>query len=452
MKKKILYLTLSCIVTLTALACIQGYFIYNTYKLREKEAHYAITQKLLRLETDGKLDSLNHAWMRKTSHFLNRYIKGEVTKADYVALINKTADTLSPMMKEYIKKEKLIGNYDVSYVNYVRSVIIVHHGQPKDTLYSGKLKLFGNNLENAEETKASESSWRSNTGEYSSDIGKITKIIDFEVVTERAYSIANWERQVMLQMSGLLIFSVLLLAFVVALFYITIKSLIRQRRIADIKTDFINNITHEFHTPLAALDIAVKTLQRKEAELSPESYRNTLAIIDRQNRRMQKIFMQVKEASLQPDTEITKQRLTFEDVVEAVNDFRLSHPETVIHCNTEGDSDAGFMMDKFHLNTVLHNLLDNAVKYGATQVEVTLLVADGKAALTVKDNGQGIDSKEHKAVFDKFYRVQKGDVHTTKGLGLGLYYVKNLVEAYKGAITLNSSEGHGAEFIITLPA
>jgi two-component system phosphate regulon sensor histidine kinase PhoR len=272
------------------------------------------------------------------------------------------------------------------------------------------------------------------------------------VVTERAYSIANWEREVMLKMSGLLIFSVLLLVFVVALFYITIKNLIRQRRIADIKTDFINNITHEFHTPLAALDIAVKTLQRKEAELSPENYANTLSIIDRQNQRMQKLFAQVKEASLQPDTEIAGQLLTFDDVVEAVNDFRLSHPDVIIHCRAQQEDNPLLKMDKFHMNTVLHNLLDNAVKYGATQVEVRLSGSGASSVITVKDNGPGIPDKEQKAVFEKFYRAQKGDIHNTKGLGLGLFYVKNLIDAYKGVITLNSSEGHGAEFIITLPA
>lgn len=451
MKKKILYLTLSCIVTVIALACIQGYFIYNTYKLREKEAHTAITQKLLKIETDGMLDSLNHAWMKKTGRFFRQYMAGKATKADYVKLIDKTADTLSPIMREYIHKEKLVDKYDVSYVNYVRSVVLMYNDKPNDTLFVGKQKLFGNNSEHTPETKASESSWRSSTADLSTNPDK-SKDVNFEVVTERAYGIANWEREVMLKMSGLLIFSVLLLAFVVALFYIAIKSLIRQRRIADIKTDFINNITHEFHTPLAALDIAVKTLQRKEAELSPENYANTLAIINRQNERMQKLFAQVKEASLQPDAEITGQFLTFVDVVEVVNDFRLSHPDIIIHCIAEEDESPTLKMDKFHLNTVLHNLLDNAVKYGATEVEVMLSGSGNSSVIRVKDNGPGIPDKEQKAVFEKFYRVQKGDIHTTKGLGLGLFYVKNLVTTYKGAITLKSHDGQGAEFIITLPA
>jgi two-component system phosphate regulon sensor histidine kinase PhoR len=450
MKRKILYLTLGCIFTVIALACIQGYFIYNTYKLKEKEAHSAITQKLLKIETDDKLDSLNHAWMRKTGRFIRQYLKGEVSKPDYITLIEKTADTLSPLMKKYIQKEKLVDKYDVSYVNYVKYAVLVKDGKPYDTLYSGKLKLFGNNTEGAREVKASESSWRSNTDDLDYQANSIDDV-DFEVVTERAYSISNWEREVLMKMSGLLIFSILLLVFVVVLFYISIKSLIRQRKIADIKTDFINNITHEFQTPIAALDIAVKTLQRKEGELSPEHYSNTLAIIGRQNQRMQKLFSQVKEASLTPEVDAdTLQPLGFEDVTEIINDFRLSHPELVIHC-TQSNENFMIRMDRFHLSTVLINLLDNSSKYGATQADITLGTTGKASIISVKDNGPGIAAKEQAIIFEKFYRVEKGNIHNTKGLGLGLFYVKSTLKAYKGEVNVNSEPGKGAEFIISIP-
>lgn len=451
MKKKITYLTAGCVFTVLALACIQGYFIYNTYQLRAKEANSAITQKLLDLETEGKLDSISNAWMKSTNRFFKKYAKGEVSKQDYITLIRKTSDTLSPLITEYIATKNFFEGYDVKYTNYIISATVIYPDKrPDDTLYSGKIKLVGNNYEGTEEKMASQSRWRGNSNNSQTVHGP--NDVDFEIVTQRYYSIINWQREVLIKLSGLLIFSVALLIFVVVLFYISIKSLIRQRKIADVKTDFINNITHEFQTPLAALDIAVSTLRMKQAELTAESYDNTLSIIERQNRRMQKLFSQVKEASLDPDTDADSvTELDFADVTEIVNDFRLSHSDIIIHCI---EQEPGFTLkiDKFHLSSILINLLDNACKYGATHIDVILSRTDAMSVLSVKDNGPGIPQKEHKAIFGKFYRIQKGDVHTTKGLGLGLYYVCTLVKSYKGNIALKSTEGAGAEFIITLPA
>jgi signal transduction histidine kinase len=96
-------------------------------------------------------------------------------------------------------------------------------------------------------------------------------------------------------------------------------------------------------------------------------------------------------------------------------------------------------------------MMDNAVKYGANTINIGLEKSGTNTLLTVKDNGIGIAKKEQKVIFDKFYRVQKGNIHTTKGLGLGLFYVKQLVKAYHGNISVNSDEGNGAEFIISLP-
>ncbi len=446
MKRKILFLIIGCIITVSALAVIQGYFIYNTYKLRAKEANAAITQQFLTLETTGKLDSVNAAWMLRTSQFVNNYYNHKVTKADYPNLIKKVSDSISLVMNEYINKNDIFEEYEVNYINYLKTIIIYSDdSKVPDTIFSGKMKLYGNNIDGHTETPASQSTWRD--GKFSDDHGQKTDYT-FEVVSHRFYSIANWEKQIYLKMAGLLIFSVLLLSFVVILFYLSIKNLITQKKIAEIKTDFINNITHEFQTPLAALDIAVKTLRKKEGILTEEHIRHSLEIIDRQNVRMQKLFGQVTEASL---TEyninpVHAQGLDSLAIREILDDFSLSHPLVAIRFN----SDAVLYMDRFHFTTIITNLMDNAVKYGADTITIGLHESDKNAILTVKDNGIGIPKKEQKAIFDKFYRVQKGNIHTTKGLGLGLYYVNQLVKAYAGSVTVNSTEGNGAEFIISI--
>jgi signal transduction histidine kinase len=448
MKQKIAFLIAGCIVTVVALTAVQGYFIRNTYLLYAKEANAAITQHLLTLETGGKLDSINNAWMRKTDKFIVQYHRKNVTKNDYKKLIAKTCDSLSGIMSAHVQKQKVFEEYDVAYTNYIRMAVLYSKGNTTiDTLFKGKMKLFSNNTLNIPETQASESTWKSKSEDEDYHVD-----YDFVIVTERYYSIENWQRQVLIKMSGLLIFSVLLLVFVVLLFYWSIKGLIAQKKIADIKTDFINNITHEFQTPLAALDIAVNTLQKKEAELTAEHYSNTLAIIDRQNKRMQKLFRQVAEASLAAEVINTAeaQDLGSNDIQQIVNDFSLLHPETMTVFGVS-DKNISIHIDRSHLATILVNLMDNAVKYGASSIIMKLEKQGNNVILTVTDNGPGIAPKEQKAIFDKFYRVQKGNIHTTKGLGLGLYYVHELVTAYNGTITVNSEPGQGATFIISIP-
>lgn len=447
MKRKILFLIIGCIITVSALAVIQGYFISNTYKLKAKEADAAISQQFLTLETKGKLDSVNAAWMLKTSEFVNDYYNHKVTKADYPKLIKKVSDSLSLVMNTYIKKNQIFEEYEVNYINYLKSIVIFSNGSKiGDTLFNGKMLLYGNSTEDAPEIPASQSTWRD--GKFDDSKEKKTDYV-FAVVSSRFYSIDNWERQIYIKMTGLLIFSVLLLSFVVILFYLSIKNLITQKKIAEIKTDFINNITHEFQTPLAALDIAVKTLRKKEGELTEEHFKHSLEIIDRQNVRMQKLFGQVTEASLTEDsiTPIHAQGLYSVAIQEILDDFSLSHPLVTIRFS----SDTAIQIDRFHFTTIIINLMDNAVKYGADTITIGLHKPETNVLLTVKDNGIGIPKKEQKAIFDKFYRVQKGNIHTTKGLGLGLFYVNQLVKAYSGTVTVNSEEGNGAEFIISFP-
>lgn len=448
MKQKIALLITCCVITVTALACIQAYFINNTYKLYAKEADHTIRQELLRLETSGKLDTLNSVWMKKTSVFMAQCSEGLVTKDNFKDLIKKTADSLSVISNSFIKQNGFFGEYDVTYNNYLtQAVLFDGERRCADTIFEGKLLLYGSNKNLAGQIPASQSKWDGSSAET----GGVGNKSGFEVISTRSYSIANWQKQVLGKMLAMLIFSVGLIGLVIALFYWSIKNLITQKKIADIKTDFVNNITHEFQTPIAAMDIAVKTLMHKEADLTPAQLSNTLAIIERQNQRMQKMVSQVTKASLSHENINTAhaEALTCTDIKEIVHDFMLSHTEVSINCNTE--QDISLYIDRMHLCTVMHNLLDNAVKYGGDVITIEIKKEDAHILLTVTDNGIGIPQKEKMAIFDKFYRVQKGNIHTTKGLGLGLHYVREIAEAYKGTVAVSGSEGNGSTFTISLP-
>src|SRR5687768_2130129 len=140
MKRKIALLIAGCIITVIALACIQGYFVYNTYQLHLKEADHNVRQKLLSLEVDGQLDSLNTAWMKKTGEFIAYNVDNPARGKDFKKLILKIEDSLSAVEDDYIKSRGLVGDFDVSYNNYVKQVVLQKAGtNTTDTLFSGKL-------------------------------------------------------------------------------------------------------------------------------------------------------------------------------------------------------------------------------------------------------------------------------------------------------------------------
>lgn len=451
MKQKIIFLITGCIATVTALAAIQGYFIYNTYKLKEKEVVEEVRKHLLEFEDSEIYTVLNDKWMERSDKFIRDFHSGKVDKKDYAKVITQVSDSISRVMIKLKQKNEAYKKYKVGYAIYVTSVVTPVKGI-NDTIYSGKLLAMGDPTGESE-TSFGTGIWERTNNVSEREDGKERMIEYFSMVkTHRFYSISNWQKVVLGKMAGLLIFSVALLIFVVVLFYLSLKNLITQKKISDIKTDFINNITHEFQTPIATMDIAIKTLQRKENELSKEGFNATLSVIERQNTRLQKLFAQVTEASLAPKEIVSegKSAINCKDIMEIVSDFKLSRPDTTINCHAE-DTDITLNIDRFYLNTVLINLLDNAVKYGAKQVDITIESAEDNGIISVKDNGPGIPLKEQAHIFDKFYRVEKGNIHNTKGLGLGLYYTRQVIEANKGTIAVNSETGKGAQFIITIP-
>lgn len=452
MKRKIMLLIASCIFTVAALATIQSYFIYNTYKLTEKEVSAKIKKQLFELEDTDEWYNLNNAWMRLCGQFIKDYAYKRVKKEEFVAFMTKKSDSLSNLMSDYMTKVKKPGDYDIGYSVYINSATILENQKMK-TFYKGKLFVSGNHIRNKEEISASTGRWESDLELSVKDslVAPLKKDFKFLIKSETYYSVANWQMTVISQMAGLLIFSILLMAFVVYLYYLSLKNLISQKRIADIKTDFVNNITHEFQTPLATMDIAIKTLQRKESSMTEEHYRHTLSLLERQNERLQKLFRQVTDASLLPtaQTENNKE-VSCSEIHDIVEDFKLSHPNVMINCHQEQES-VSAKIDPFHLNTIIINLLENAVKYGATEIDIEMKTLKNNFIMSIQDNGQGIASKEQLAIFDKFYRIEKGNIHETKGLGLGLFYVKQLIESYKGTIKVESEEDKGALFLITLP-
>ena len=440
MKRKIMLLIGSCIFTVVALAAIQSYFIYNTYKLTEKEVAQTIKKQVDDLEDNDRWVEINNAWMELTSQYITEYVQNK-NLTNFEDFAEQKSDSISKIFTDYVRQNSKIDDYEIGYSVYVTSVTLTTETK-NDSLYKGRLLILTNNDIKGDELYLASSRWENKLENEKVNFGLIVK-------SERFYSFQNWKSTIISKMAGLLIFSVILMAFVVILYYMSLKNLITQKRIADIKTDFVNNITHEFQTPLATMDIAIKTLKRKEEQMTPEHQAHTLSMIERQNDRLQKLFRQVTEASVAPIANKENIEISCSEIQEMIDDFKISKPGISIQCHQ--NQNFSIAMDRFHLNTILINLLDNAVKYGADEIKIELSKENNQFNLSVNDNGKGIPFKEQNTIFDKFYRVEKGNIHNTKGLGLGLFYIKQLVETYRGKIKVESEEEKGATFLITIP-
>lgn len=245
-------------------------------------------------------------------------------------------------------------------------------------------------------------------------------------------------------------------AALITVFFLTFREMLRQKKLSDIRNDFINNMTHEFKTPIATISLAADTAMNDAIINSPEKVRHYLELVKQENRRMNEQVEKVLQAALAERGELRLQREACDLsqlVRRAADSFRLRIEAAGGQIELDLPEEAPVTGDPFHLEKAIANLIDNAVKYssGAPVVTITARHEIGKTILTVADRGIGIGKEEQHRIFDKFYRVSTGNLHDVKGFGLGLSYVKSVMAAHEGTATVSSAPGKGSTFILTFP-
>jgi two-component system phosphate regulon sensor histidine kinase PhoR len=248
--------------------------------------------------------------------------------------------------------------------------------------------------------------------------------------------------------------SLLFTISLVLVFFMTFREALKQKKISEIRNDFINNMTHEFKTPIATISLAADTVMNEAVIHDAESVRKYSEIIKRENRRMNDQVEKVLELAL---TE--KKELSVVNEPVDINEL-LARLIQVMSLQVEarngkiefsGTIDPLLITgDAFHLERVFLNLIDNAIKYAKEEpkIEVNLFEKNGFVCIEISDNGIGIPKEEQKRIFDRFYRVSTGDLHNVKGFGLGLSYVKTIIELHDGTIDVESKPGKGSIFRI----
>ncbi len=272
-----------------------------------------------------------------------------------------------------------------------------------------------------------------------------------------ALSFPNVRKSELVNMSSWMLLSGIFIATVAFSLYYIISTIIKQKKISQIRDDFINNITHEFKTPIATISLASEVLIREQKETPDSRIAKYVRVIYDENRRMRDQVERVLEmAVLDSETYSLELKESNPDelIRSIVNNMCLEHcDENVSLEDNLGEAETRVKIDIIHFTNVISNLISNAIKYSNNDPELKIesRLENDSYIFTIEDNGIGIKKEYLNHIFDKFYRVPTGDIHNVKGFGIGLYYVKKIIMAHKGTINVWSEFNLGTKFELSIP-
>jgi two-component system, OmpR family, phosphate regulon sensor histidine kinase PhoR len=269
--------------------------------------------------------------------------------------------------------------------------------------------------------------------------------------------VPNQNAIVLKQLFWFIIGAIIFTLIIITAFFLTLRTLFVQKKLGEIKSDFINNMTHEFKTPLATISLAVDALKNEKVIGNKEKTDYFTGVIKEENIRMNKQVETILQAALleKQEVQLNLKKLSAHDLIsDAINNISLPlnerGGELEVHLDATNEV---VMADEVHFTNFVNNLLDNALKYSKEKphIKLTTSNAGNMIRIKVEDNGIGMNKETLSRIFEKFYRAHTGNVHNVKGFGLGLSYVKTMVEAHKGNIKAESVLGKGSAFTISIP-
>ena len=267
----------------------------------------------------------------------------------------------------------------------------------------------------------------------------------------------NKRQNALKSLQFVLLMSLFFTTVLIVIFVVSINIILKQKKISEIKTDFVNNMTHEFKTPIATISLSVDSIMNPKVIDSHERILYFGQIIKQENKRMNNLVEKVLQMSLMDREKIVLQLEKFniheliENAVDGVVvqiDENNGEIKTVFNANNSTAN-----IDSVYLLNVFYNLFDNAIKYSESKpsIQISTKNVENNIEICVSDKGIGMSKEELNKIFDKFYRVQTGNIHNVKGFGLGLSYVKKIIELHEGTISVSSKKGKGTSFNIVLP-
>jgi signal transduction histidine kinase len=385
-----------------------------------------ITDKFASLVIKGKLPELSTA--RDTAEMRKKVL-------DQTYSILQKNEVLSSFTKEYIKKKGYSTDYKpfiwISYFSLLTDggQFVIADTVPND--------------DDIEKTVIVVDSYRE---EHNNFVIEYVSLIDMNEIDSLVFKKAFFS----------LLLIILSILIVNTVFWFTWRNLMEERRLSELKSDFINNMTHELKTPLSTITVAGRTLEKAQINSDPGKVLETAKMISKQSVNLNQLINTILEVSLLERTEfeLDRQKVVADELMhQIVSSFLTSCDGCAVVKEEYKANSVPLSVDIVYFTTMVNNLLTNAVKYCDKDpvIVISTLADDNYFHLSITDNGVGIPNEHIDHIFEKFYRVPYGNIHKTKGLGLGLYYVKRIATAHGGDVSVSSRPDRGSTFRIRLP-
>jgi len=415
-RKTIFIVILLAIVSLGLIVAGQVYWVRKAYSIQEQQFNDRVVMALTRVVGEilimNKDSAVTEPVLQKQANF-------------FVANINETPEPylLETLLREEFERSNLTEDFEYGIYDCFTDSIV----------FGGKVD-FGNPVTGRAE--------------------KIQELINLDPDGHYFGVLFPNKTALILRQLDFWMYSSIIIFFIVLFFSYTILLLLRQKRLSEVKTDFINNMTHELKTPISTIALSTEALSAPDIVQQPDRFNQYVHIIRNENERLRSQVEKVLQiASLSPGrVKLKMERVDLHTIIrKAEGTFRVKIEEIdgAITVDLEAKNSA-ILGDQLHVTNMVYNLLDNAVKYSGEHPNVTVRTSNQKGRLwvSITDHGIGISKAHQKMIFDKFYRVPTGNRHDVKGFGLGLFYVKTMMRAHGGRVFVESTPGKGSTFTL----
>lgn len=473
-KKVITYIVVLTSIALVGLIGIQLFWINTAIHVKDAgfrrsvtEAMSVVVYKLEKIETAKQIQRRMNYYKKGTSSF---YSLDSLNKAYLNDLYNNDISNFERSnreMKRFKKKSSLIQDVfnEMFNLNHNLAVKDWINVNMLDSLIYSELKnkgidtkyVFGiyNPGRRAMVIKK--------TGNYKKELlkkGLAFNLHPDDIFRQPEYLMIyfpNKKRYLIAQMWGMHLVSILFVIIIISSFAYTINTVIKQKKLSEMKNDFINNMTHEFKTPISTISLACEALNDNDVKKSREMYNAYINIISEENKRLGSMAEKVLQTAVieKGRLKLVKENIDVHEIISSViKNINLQVEKKEGFINTEFLAKSSVInADKIHITNVIYNLLDNANKYTPEKPIITISTEniDNGIIIAVEDNGVGISKANQKKIFDDLYRVPTGNIHDVKGFGLGLSYVKAIVIKHGGSVSVESELNKGTKFKVFLP-
>lgn len=343
---------------------------------------------------------------------------------------NNSLDTL---LLDSILKSELINKGITAHYNY--------------GVFNSRFRYFPHGIDDSTKKEIINSSYKVNLAP--DNVFIIPQFLAVYFPSEKNYILRTMS--LMLTGSGILII------IVIFAFYFTISTILKQKKLSDIKNDFINNMTHELKTPISTVSLASEMLSDSSINKSTDQINHYVRIIKEENQRLGQLVENILQTAIldKGEFKLRIQKLDIHEIIDrAISNIRLQVEKREGHIILEKNAEHSILdADRIHLTNIFYNLVDNALKYTETKPEIFIKTKNDNNGIyiSISDNGIGISKENQKKIFETFFRVPTGNIHNVKGFGLGLSYVKAAIEKHNGTIRVESELGKGSTFTMYFP-